>query len=60
MDESRFKIVFEKLAEVADEGADQEATAGAEEMRVEIDEIAELRRMVLETTEPDQKSFTTT
>jgi polyhydroxyalkanoate synthesis regulator phasin len=46
---SRFKIVFEKLAE-----------ARRTEGITEAEEIDELRRVVSEITEPEPKSFTTT
>lgn len=59
MVESRFKIVFQKLAESA------EATAPAGSNRVwlaweELDEIAELRRLALEIAEPEPRSYTVT
>jgi len=52
-----FSIIFEKL---------QEASAGEEGFTVqtnnstELDEIAELRKVVLEITEPESMSYTTT
>lgn len=58
--DDRFKIIFEKLAEAAEEEHEGERAYTSDEMREEIDEIAELRRLVLETTDPDQKSYTTT
>ncbi len=61
MDPNRFRILFDKLEESRSshdredvEGRKTEATAA------EIDEIAELRRVVLEVTEPEPLSFTTT
>jgi hypothetical protein len=60
MDEPRFRIIFEKLAETAAEEREGDGASMSDELRAEIDEIAELRRLVLETTEPDQKSYTTT
>lgn len=59
MEESRFKIVFEKLAEMeTTESGD--TIIVCEALRDEVDEIGELRRLVVETTEPDRKSYTTT
>ena len=60
--EKDFSIVFEKLHEAA---AEQEAAAQQENFKVhateaEVDEIAELRRLVLEITEPEPLSFTIT
>jgi hypothetical protein len=54
--ERDFSIVFEKL---------HEATAPVEGLAtdadtVELDEIAELRRVVMEITEPESMSYTTT
>jgi hypothetical protein len=61
MDQTRFKIVFKKLSEAAakEEGL-KESVSEAAAMRAEIEEISELRRLVLETTEPEPKSYTTT
>jgi hypothetical protein len=60
-DQTRFKIVFEKLAEAQRAGAITEAeVAESAEIRAEGDEIAELRRMVNEITDPEPKSYTTT
>lgn len=61
MEQSRFSIIFEKLVEVGDAEDDaRDAIAVSEGMRADVDEIGELRRLVLETTELDQKSYTTT
>jgi hypothetical protein len=61
MEQDRFKIVFEKLAEGRERGAVSEAeVAETEQLRAESEEIAELRRLVLEITEPTPKSYTTT
>jgi len=61
MDRTRFKIVFKKLSEVAGEQAWlREPLSESAAMRAEIEEISELRRLVLETTEPEPKSYTTT
>jgi hypothetical protein len=54
MDQETFTIIFQKLAEVR-----EEPTLQAEASRAEIDEIADLRRLVLEVTDPDPQSFTT-
>jgi hypothetical protein len=61
MEQDRFKIVFEKLTEARERGAVSEAeVAETEQLRAESEEIAELRRLVLEITEPAPKSYTTT
>jgi hypothetical protein len=53
----RFTIVYTKLAEIV-AGGDHEATATISHQ--ELDEIAELRRIVLETGEPDQVCYSGT
>jgi hypothetical protein len=59
--QTRFKIVFEKLAEAQRDGAITEAeVAESARLRAESEEIAELRRVVSEITDPEPKSFTTT
>ncbi|HEX7422929.1 MAG TPA: hypothetical protein VF311_03440 [Terriglobales bacterium] len=59
--QTRFKIVFEKLAEAQRSGAITEAeVAESARLRAESEEIAELRRVVSEITDPEPKSFTTT
>jgi len=61
MDPARFNIVFEKLSEEPLQKAAQETTLKTvESMQGELEEIAELRRIVLEITEPEPVSFTTT
>jgi hypothetical protein len=61
MDQARFKIVFEKLSEEPPQKTSEEPTLKTvENMRVELEEIAELRRIVLEITEPEPASYTTT
>ena len=61
MDQTRFKIVFKKLSQAADDQASlKEFLSEAAAMRAEIEEISELRRLVLETTEPEPRSYTTT
>jgi hypothetical protein len=58
-----FTIIFEKMDEQA-QGEALEQQGGAivlsGESLVELDELAELRRVVAEITEPDPLSFTTT
>ena len=68
MDESnRFKLVFTKLQEVLDEDTPKEPVKSKVEIRrtgevshEDLDEIDKLRRIVLEATEPEPMSFTTT
>ena len=68
MDQSyRFKLVFTKLQDVLEEDAGKEPLKAKVEIRrtgevsrEDIDEIDKLRRIVLETTEPELTSFTTT
>ena len=61
MDQDNFTIIFQKLAdEAAAERAYAEPPPYSEALRAEIDEIAELRRLVLEITDPDPASYTTT
>jgi len=61
MDQTRFKIVFKKLSQAAVEAArSKESRSEAAALQAEIEEISELRRLVLETTEPEPKSYTTT
>jgi hypothetical protein len=58
MIENTFTIIFQKLEVPAH--AHEEPVAPAEASRAEIDEIAELRRLVLEITDPEPTSYTTT
>ena len=61
MNQTRFKIVFMKLSEVAGEQAWlREPLSESAAMRAEIEEISELRRLVLQTMEPEPTSYTTT
>ena len=62
MEETRFKLVFEKLAEhsVDQTGGNAPLVEVVEAMRPELDEIAELRRLVVELTDPQPVSYTTT
>lgn len=61
MIEARFKIVFEKLSEATSALAnDARSTADREATVSELDEIAALRKIVLETVVPEPKSYTTT
>jgi hypothetical protein len=57
-----FSIVFEKLHEAAveQEVAAQTGNSAVNATEAEVDEIAELRRIVLEITEPEPLSFTIT
>lgn len=57
--ESRFKIIFVKLAEALAQEGPPEAKPH-EASREEIEEIDELRRLVMEVTEPEPTSYTTT
>ena len=62
MDEGRFKIVFQKLKEAAQEQERREPN-DEQTLRVnlaEVQEISELRRLVIELTEPEPKYFTGT
>lgn len=60
MAESRFKVVFEKLAEASEPaespGHPQQVCVAHEEL----DEISELRRLALEIAEPEPRSYTIT
>ena len=59
--QTRFKIVFEKLAEAQRSGTITEAeVAESARLRAESEEIAELLRAVREITEAESKSLTTT
>ena len=68
MDESnRFRLVFAKLQEMLDEDTRKKSVNSKVEIRPtgevsreDIDEIDKLRRIVLEATEPEPMSFTTT
>lgn len=64
---SRFKLVFAKLQDELQQDAWKEPLKAKVEVRrtgevsrEEIDEIDKLRRIVLEATEPEPMSFTTT
>jgi alkylation response protein AidB-like acyl-CoA dehydrogenase len=62
---SRFKIVFEKLADLGLMGVcvpEEYGGAGSDfgGLRAKAEEIAQLRRVVSEITKPEPKSFTTT
>lgn len=61
MDESRFKIVFEKLSQaIGKQDWLCEFPPESESMRAELEEISELRRLALEITDPEPMSYTTT
>jgi hypothetical protein len=57
-----FTIIFEKMDEQVSDSLEQhgDLTELSEDSRLELDELAELRRMVIEITEPEPLSFTTT
>jgi hypothetical protein len=58
-DHDTFTIIFDKLQRATAEAGFSPTIAGSEAAATEIDEIAELRRLVLEITEPDPISYTT-
>jgi hypothetical protein len=60
MEEKNYTIVFQKLVEVTAEANSAETALHSEALSAEIDEIAELRRLVLEITDPEPTSYTTT
>ncbi|MBI1954943.1 MAG: hypothetical protein HYS38_00955 [Acidobacteria bacterium] len=61
MSENRFAIIFEKLAEVQTEELRHGGRLVApESIGSELEEIAELRRLVLEITEPELTVYTAT
>ena len=55
-----FAIIFEKRENAHPKEAQLESPTGPEATPAEIDEIAELRRIVLEITDPERISFTST
>lgn len=63
---SRFKLVFAKLQDALEDTRKEPVKAKVEFRRTgevsceELDEIDKLRRIVLEATEPEPMSFTTT
>lgn len=57
MTESRFRIIFEKLAE-AEEAKEAPTPVTVWIAPAEYDEIAELRRLSLEISEPEPRSYT--
>lgn len=59
--EIRFEIVFVKLAEALaiDEAGDSNSACAADANPKELDEIAELRRLAFEISQPDLVSYTT-
>ena len=59
MEQTRFKVVFEKVAEATSAGE----PAVLEPMSLvyaELDEISELRRLAVELSEPEPQSYTLT
>ncbi len=59
MSESRFQVIFEKLAQM-DKAKDPASPDPVWIAREEFDKIAELRRLALEITEPEPQSYTIT
>ncbi len=60
-DESRFRVVFDNMAEITPERWETaQSKAEVQALRRANDEIAELRRAVLEIIEPPVSLFTTT
>lgn len=61
VENSEYKIVFEKLKEELQGDAVKIELSGNKISEAELDEIAELRRVILEVTEEDfSRSYTTT
>jgi hypothetical protein len=58
MGKETFEIVFQKLSEAVGEEGEPQVPDPAEASRAEIDEIDDLRRMVLEVSEPEPNSYT--
>jgi hypothetical protein len=58
-DHNTFTVVFDRVYQDAAQLGLAESVGGSEAARDEIDEIAELRRLVLEITDPDPVSYTT-
>ena len=58
MDHDTYTIIFQELAKAA--ATAEPGHEAAEATRAEIDEIAELRRLVAEITEPEPTSYTST
>jgi hypothetical protein len=59
MDHDTYTIVFRKLAEAGAEQGNGGVVLNSPTFREELDEIDELRRIVLEITEPEAPSYTT-
>lgn len=60
MAQDTFTIIFQKLAETTSVAPANEIPIGSEASMTEIEEIAELRRVVLEITDPEPMSYTST
>jgi hypothetical protein len=60
MAQDTFTIIFQKLAESVSDDSGNYISVGFEASMAEIDEIAELRRVVLEITDPEPMSYTST
>ena len=59
MTESRFRVILEQLPQISE----AEASGSSDPIwiaREELDEIAELRRLALEITDPEPQSYTIT
>ena len=60
MDQTRFQIVFQKLEEAAPCEGEPNSRAEEAALRQELDEIDELRRVLLEVLDEPVMSYTTT
>jgi len=61
MDETRFKIIFDKLSEIAaEEAREGETTPDSQDEQAAMDKIDELRKLALEVSEPGHGSYTST
>lgn len=56
---NKFTVIFEKMSEL-DENQTQATGSSAISFKEEVDEIKNLMRIITDTTEPDQISYTTT
>ena len=59
MEPSRFKVVFEKVAEAVASG-EPSTTESTTLVYAELDAISELRRLAVELSEPEPQSYTLT
>ena len=60
MTETRFKVVFTKLAEASEDQDGMDLLAACDELQDDVDEVSELRRLALALREPDTPSYTST